>query len=651
MAADERRLADLSPTLQGVRARPDGPAAAWDHMMRALVATPAPHIQRVLEVEDDRAVHLSAVEGDPLADHVGRGLAPIEVSRLLGQIAAALAHLHDLGGAHGNLSLTSIRLTGTSATVLLEDAVLLGSDPDAVLDAQRLDGSACVELLYFLLTGQHYEPGPLGAPSIPREGGQPVPPSTLNPLADVNMDAVALTATELPYPTVCRAIALQLGALEASAAEESVASEAAAQAVATHRYVDDNAGIQLPLPPATRHPLRSAESASQGTDPANITGALSLQEARAQLAALSRETSADVAPAAQQAAGIPLIHTQAGQGEPALRTFDEPPEADPSESGSPRHAAPSQPTPPSGLHVGASMQQAGEDDVPEAGGNIAEHAPAAEESAGEDAGDALTDQEAAATSQIPLVELQQMNLDPTTAPSSLAPAAKPRRVSGFFRHYFGPPIPTLLSGRDRNLIDTQRFALRTCAAGLAIAAILGIGVLLWPLPKPVAAPDTPTPSTTETSSENPAPAQAAAPEVAEVTVLDPEGDGDEHPELLANLTDGNPETVWVSRTYQSDTYGIKKGIGLLVTLKQTATVSQVTLTGLAGGGTVELKTSAPEDAADAQAIASSAFTPGETTIHFDKPIEVDRIIVWVPQLPTDPQSNKFRLALSGVSVG
>jgi len=47
--------------------------------------------------------------------------------------------------------------------------------------------------------------------------------------------------------------------------------------------------------------------------------------------------------------------------------------------------------------------------------------------------------------------------------------------------------------------------------------------------------------------------------------FDPQGDdGEENPDLLPNMTDGDPSTAWSTDCYQSSTFGSKSGVGIVV---------------------------------------------------------------------------------------
>lgn len=60
-------------------------------------------------------------------------------------------------------------------------------------------------------------------------------------------------------------------------------------------------------------------------------------------------------------------------------------------------------------------------------------------------------------------------------------------------------------------------------------------------------------------------------EITGVRSFDPEGDDNaENEEAILNVTDGNPETVWTTSCYQSQTFGSKNGVGIVVQLNALA---------------------------------------------------------------------------------
>ncbi|GAB4250055.1 MAG: Stk1 family PASTA domain-containing Ser/Thr kinase [Thermoleophilia bacterium] len=92
------------------------------------------------------------------------------------------------------------------------------------------------------------------------------------------------------------------------------------------------------------------------------------------------------------------------------------------------------------------------------------------------------------------------------------------------------------------------------------------------------------------TGQDPAPGEAAGdglvrvdvtrePVAVSVTAVDdsdPEGDKEERPELLARLTDGDPETSWSTEVYRSATFGgRKKGVGVSFALETAALLLEV----------------------------------------------------------------------------
>ncbi|WNB85597.1 hypothetical protein [Cellulomonas sp. ATA003] len=65
----------------------------------------------------------------------------------------------------------------------------------------------------------------------------------------------------------------------------------------------------------------------------------------------------------------------------------------------------------------------------------------------------------------------------------------------------------------------------------------------------------------------------------------PAGDENEHPEAVDLAIDGDPSTVWYTRTYGTPQFGgLKDGLGYAVTLAEPAPVSTVTLQVRGSGG-------------------------------------------------------------------
>ncbi|MFM8792113.1 MAG: hypothetical protein ACKOFX_06460, partial [Solirubrobacterales bacterium] len=76
-------------------------------------------------------------------------------------------------------------------------------------------------------------------------------------------------------------------------------------------------------------------------------------------------------------------------------------------------------------------------------------------------------------------------------------------------------------------------------------------------------------------------------EVASVTDFDPEGDGVEHPEEVEVAIDGDPNaSAWTTETYQTDSFGTKSGVGLVVDLGSPRKLSSVQVVTPTPGGPI-----------------------------------------------------------------
>lgn len=214
--------------------------------------------------------------------------------------------------------------------------------------------------------------------------------------------------------------------------------------------------------------------------------------------------------------------------------------------------------------------------------------------------------------------------------------------------------------------QSGRFVLVGFAVVVLVAAVIGITALLS---RPsgaspaggTATTTTPTSTPTVTQSPTAAPRPTATPTaspsrptsgtavIASVTTYDPSG-GTEHEELVARIWDGDPTTAWTTRTYTKPRFGqLKDGVALVVTLKEPATVSTVTITAPQTGGLVEIRQTDPATKAGGNVLVSGPVSSGPTTTFTLKdPQRMDSFVVWLAELPQTP--NGYVLEISELEV-
>lgn len=137
--------------------------------------------------------------------------------------------------------------------------------------------------------------------------------------------------------------------------------------------------------------------------------------------------------------------------------------------------------------------------------------------------------------------------------------------------------------------------------------------------------------------------EAASIAIAAVSDFDPEtdgGNGEELPEQVGNVIDGNPETSWQTMRYlrRPDLGGLKPGVGLVLDLGEPKTVTGATLTLTGGATSVELRV--PKGAepstrteADWEVVGANAEATGTTTITLDEPTDTRYLLVYFTNLP------------------
>lgn len=212
---------------------------------------------------------------------------------------------------------------------------------------------------------------------------------------------------------------------------------------------------------------------------------------------------------------------------------------------------------------------------------------------------------------------------------------------------------------SRRAIDPGPFVIALTVVGVVVVTVVSLLNLMFvgvgregPSPTPAAAATVTAPaaSAAPAAPTEPAPAvdPAVPPAIADIGVLDPQGDGAENPELTPLATDGDPETYWRSRSYVNPSYGMKEGIGLAVNLEQPAVVTEIELTLQGTGGHVQVKAD-PDDPLGSEVLAEADMGP-TTVIRLPEPTEMSTVVLWFTSLPRAESDGKNRVELGELAV-
>lgn len=180
------------------------------------------------------------------------------------------------------------------------------------------------------------------------------------------------------------------------------------------------------------------------------------------------------------------------------------------------------------------------------------------------------------------------------------PGAPPRRPDRADDTGLEPPIPLLPPSAAAPLTrDQSRMAI-----GIIIGfLVLALGFAMWGIsripslpglpstdetgiasPPPTTDPDataeeTGSPTETDTGSGPPDAQTPGQPlSIAGVVDYDPLGDGEERPEELGRITDGDDSTFWGSEGYRNAQFSnLKAGVGVVLDLGEASSISEITL--------------------------------------------------------------------------
>jgi len=147
------------------------------------------------------------------------------------------------------------------------------------------------------------------------------------------------------------------------------------------------------------------------------------------------------------------------------------------------------------------------------------------------------------------------------------------------------------------------------------------------------------------------PAARAVPIVA-VTDFDPEGDGAEHPEEAGLAIDGDPNaTAWTTETYQTDSFGAKSGVGLVIDLGRPTDVAKVQIVTPTAGWPIEVygaNEPLPESLDGWEALGSEDSVADRQTVDLVTPTEYRYLLLWATA-PVE-EDGGFGVAISDVKV-
>ena len=174
----------------------------------------------------------------------------------------------------------------------------------------------------------------------------------------------------------------------------------------------------------------------------------------------------------------------------------------------------------------------------------------------------------------------------------------------------------------------------------AVHSILGLFNLRFteddvPAAETVPSAIAPAPAQNEPTQASSTPSPTTAPiKITGAQVVASSGGEADYSDQAGQTVDGDPSTSWKSRQYFSKNFGnLKSGLGIAVSLEQSAKVSAIDLQGTGSGGNVQIRATSADDPSGGTLLTEGAFTSGTTSFSFT-PTDTDSIVVWVTDQPT-----------------
>ncbi|MGC5627804.1 hypothetical protein ACPYO6_06085 [Georgenia sp. Z1344] len=218
-----------------------------------------------------------------------------------------------------------------------------------------------------------------------------------------------------------------------------------------------------------------------------------------------------------------------------------------------------------------------------------------------------------------------------------------------------------VAGREvgRGTIDPMPWVVVLFLVVVVLGAWWATRTLMTPTSAVELPSETPPVVTPDPVEESPSEAPTAgadsdlpAPVLSRTELVDPEGGGTDNADTAPLAADGDIDTYWRSLSYQSPTYGVKSGTGLLVWLEDISAVSGLTIDTFADGegGHVEIRVSDPATPGEGALLAEGPLEAGETTFTWDTPAQTAHLIVWITELPTAGTDGANRAEIAEITV-
>jgi len=133
--------------------------------------------------------------------------------------------------------------------------------------------------------------------------------------------------------------------------------------------------------------------------------------------------------------------------------------------------------------------------------------------------------------------------------------------------------------------------------------------------------------------------------------FNPLGTGPEHSELVPNLFDGDPSTLWTTETYDSPQFGgLKSGTGVVLNLTGQHDLHQLTVTSPSRGWAFSVyvaRQSATALTGWGQPVANVATVDADVTQVELGEVQAGSILVWITRLTDSPP---YRVAIGEITV-